>query len=244
MIIVYWGSSCFANMNVPLDEKDLRIRAELDLSQVHWKLAASILVSHFDLMQSAAEVLVAGFRRRCEGPLQLTWFKTKALSKADSQVFAALCEAHGADALSISVTHCFAPGGVTFGYRHQVFFQLAPGSRAAGGVVLAQPGLELIVGKWNVVLRSLRSVLILQLLLVMLAILFYVVAAGCFLYGVAVLLLFLADPAYVTVAATKRLPVGLALVCMLAGLAGICGRAVRNIIRLFWQGVSSRRRSH
>lgn len=225
-------------MSASSADKSLRISIELALSQVHWKLVGSILVSHFDLEQQAAEKLTAAFRRRLAGPLSLYWFRASRLCRDDEKVLAALCEAHGADTLSLYSGQRFSIWRLSCAYRQQITFHHASGRQAAGSSAQIVPEVTVELGGWQFRLQRLRSVLLMQILLVLSGALFYAVAAACLLYGVAVVLLFFVEPAYVTLAATRRLPLGLALVCMLAGLAGICGRAFRNVLGLVWQRLS------
>ena len=88
-------------------------------------------------------------------------------------------------------------------------------------------------------IRSLLEGVFFYSMLAVLGIASYVILAGFLMYAVGVFLLFIAEPGIMSVAAIHHPSIGLALLCLLVGLAGICGRAFRNLMSLF-QGYLAR----
>lgn len=214
-------------------DTDYKIRLELDLDSVAWPTVLKVLCDKFKLTFQQANQSISDFTRRFRDTLNLSWFLRKELSSEEGKLLAAVCEVHGADAVSISSSRRLICGWPSFILRQQVEFY--PSFRQSeqskkGGYLVAQHTVN-IFGR-NIKIEKLWQALIAHSIFISLAVLSFVLVVGCLLYGLSVFLLFLIEPAFVTLAATNSATLGLALICVLVGMAGIFGRALQNLYKL------------
>lgn len=203
--------------------KSLRLSTILEIENVNWSVVESILSSRFQLSSHAAQNLINRVVKRLKKPLNLYWFLKHKDTSDQDRFAAALCEAHGADRIILTQSKTLR-AGLSIGYEQSNQFT-ARKHKSSASIILKRCGLQLRLSKaWQVIM--------VQLLLTVSAIIFFVLISACFLYGCSVLILFLWEPAVITVAATRNFTIGLALVCMLAAVAGLSGRAIDNLTRL------------
>ncbi len=212
-------------------EKDYKISIELELGAVAWAAVLRILCDNFKLSYEQASRLIRNFHKHFRSVLSLRWLVFSELSVDEGRLLAAICEVHGADAVRIWLSRGLLGSHSRIKLRQQIDFfpafrtnqQAAKGGYLLARYVISFFGRELVICKvWQA--------LLVHVLFVLFAIVSYVLLVGCLLYGLSVLLLFIMEPAFVTLAATNRAPLGLALLCMLVGLAGIFGKAVHNLL--------------
>jgi len=144
---------------------------------------------------------------------------------------AAVCEAHGIDLPTFRVEKKLRVAGVGLEYRKILDVEPCL-SRATGGVAEVGARIDVSVCGVSLVLTRLWQVVALNSVLTLLAILSYVLLVGAFLYGSAVLVVLILEPVGTAITATRHGGIGLALLCILVGVAGVFGRALANVSRL------------
>ena len=212
---------------------DYRIRVELPIDEVNWPVVLSILMSRFRMSFPQADRLSKSFCKSLLKPLSTKWFKARNVTADENKVVCAICEAHGADVLMLSEEREMRLASLAIGYRQRIIFTpqfRPPHSSSDFGRAIPEIELNLLGAKLR--LASLVEVLLTQTALALIATIFFALIAGCLLYGAAVAILFVFHPAALTLAATRSAPLGLALICMLVGVAGIAGRAIHNLTGL------------
>ena len=211
----------------------MKIRETIYFEAVRWNRVFDLLVVKFGLTFSETDALVHDFFKRHCKLFNLYWFINSTLSYHDNMLLSAICNCHGADVVELHHVHRFRLGSVTVQYLQKIEFE--PDFKAGEEGVRAGtccPWIEVGVMGRQMALNTARRLIGFQLCLTIVAILTYVISVGLLFYGFSVLFIFLQDPGATTLAATRRAPLGLALLCTLVGLAGFFGRAVSNLISL------------
>jgi len=206
---------------------ELRITRNLEFDTIVWPTILSILTSRFQIDFSEASKAVNQFCERFNKPLNLYWFLKSSLNESERKVVAAICEANGADVLIVNLER---KSRTILGLTYSQEIRMAPNLKGkAGSPGTIKPLIRLSLFGVQVPLRSALSVLLMQLIIGSLAVVGFAMVAGCFLYGLSVLILFFWEPAVTTVAATRRAGIGFALLAMLVGCSAVFGRAIYNL---------------
>lgn len=211
----------------------LKIRAEIPCEDVNWTLVRNVLCSSFKRGRAEAGRAIALFSRKIARPLNLELFCQSKLSLLESEIVCAVCEVHGADSVTLVWSRVLRKGGIDFEFRQRVEFEppfsrrvaRSSGLECASSVEISLAGLTIRISGW-------KQALLAQAVLFGLGVALYVVVAFCLLYALAVFLFFLMTPDIVTIAATRRADIGLALLAFLVASAWISGRAVSNLLGL------------
>lgn len=210
---------------------------------MRWSKVLDLLVSKFSLSFNDTDQMMRDFFARYRKPFNLYWYLNRRLSAPDNMILSAICNYHGADIVELIRNKSIRLGPLLIAYRQKILFE--PNLRGARGD--SQPGtctpsieVDLLGFKWA--LETTRSLLTFQAILTVLAIIAYVVGMGLILYGFSVLFLFLQMPIETTAAATTDAPIGLALLCVLVGLAGFFGKAVSNLFNLTYERIKRNRK--
>ena len=206
------------------DTKEIRVRALINSGQIKWSLIENILQNHFKIAADEVHVLVDNFRLSLEKPFLVGWFLNPRLKADEQKVVAAMCEAHGADQVTIH-TERDVQAGLSGRYEHQIDFTLARSKQSGEKALEIRPRVSMEVLGIKFKLSSLFHLLIAQTLLFFLGVTSFVVLGISLLYAISVFLLFLLDPATMTFAATRSFSLGLALLCMLL----LCAKALYNV---------------
>lgn len=218
------------------DEK-IKITQTLPMETVQWPAVLELLHRTFKYSFNDAMEHVRSFTRRVRRPLSASWFLRRELTDQENAIIASICVISGGDSVRLSTGCARKMGFISLQYRFTVTCTPALVREQSHGSAI--PQIALSVAGRELYLTKLWQVLLTQVALFVLGSLLYALLAGLLLYGVAVLVLFIETPALSTIAATRAPSIGIALVCVLAGLAGIFGRAIRNLSLLAWTRVSS-----
>ena len=217
-----------------------RFHVRADLEALDWGAVHRSLVEDGKVSEARSRRLIREFIAKLRIPVHAHWLRGRGLSPDEGRVLRALCEIMSADTLTIhSVSNTSA---LTLGSRCEAEISFSPfstpGEGAFGRVgaiyAVSMPGVHVVIDTFPRALAFYSIVLLA-------GVVFYAVVFGMLLYSLSVFLLFLADPALMTVAATNHPSLGLALLCFLVALAGLSGKAVRNITRLLRQKLFSSR---
>ena len=220
------------------------IRKRIKSRDVWWEGVHETLKSRFSIPPDQAGNSVKIFRARIASPVSLYWYRHPQLPVADNQIVAAICECHGADSISITTEKSWDIPLCHVAYHQTIEFEpcFRKGDNQPGKGT-CRPVLEFHVGKRVLHFQGLPASLAVQLALLILAAISYAIVAGLFLYSLAVFITFLRDPVPVSMAATRHSHIGLALLCLLVGLAAISGKAIREAILLLKTKLRPRRAS-
>jgi hypothetical protein len=221
----------------------LKIREEIEFDAVRWSKVLDLLVSKFKYSFEEADLLVHDFLKRFRKPFNLYWFLNRHLSRPDNSVLAAVCNCHGADTVVLHRRRALSMFGLKVEYAQSIEFEpnLRPTqSDALPGTCL--PRIETTILRRKIVLLDTRQTVLFQAGLTLLALVAYVLIMGLVLYGLAVITLFVLRPYETTMAATRSLHLGFALLSVLVGVAGFFGRAVNNISRDYYDRYRKDRR--
>jgi hypothetical protein len=233
---VHWGCGALEvkefNGATHTHMNDTRITVTVPFQEVAWAKALDVLVGRFKLPFLDADRAVHDFFKRFFRVLNQSWFRRRAISELDNSIATALCEIYSADTIVITHERPLKIGPLEFGYG--LSLALAPtltrqSERSTGTVT---PRVVLAGFGRRVELTRLRHIVGAQCVTILVAIVCYVVLAACLLYGVSVLWQFHRAPAEVIIAATSQIEIGVALLAVSVGFAGLFGRAIRNVFGL------------
>lgn len=210
----------------------LKITVEMPIQNINWKLVRRILQNNFNLSETKAIAAIDSFTERFAKPLNHFWKFRKSLSGLDVKVVLASCETHGADILILKVDNRLRVSSFGFGYVHEVQFEPNGKSYADRSVAFSVRKMCLRLLGYEIALSKIWHLIVVDLLLLLLGTFLTVLLLGFLLYGLAITLLFWWTPIDVTLAATQNASIGLGLICVLVGGAGIFGRAIKNILNL------------
>lgn len=223
-----------------MSAKKPRVRVRVPEEDVPWESILESLGENSTVDDKALRRQLKNFVKKIRTPFNGEWLGAPLLSKEEQKIALALSEIFGADVVTILRERSFGSSPLKIVYKGEV--ELNPfgkmeeervsagsgGERrgvAQGNFRLSMPGLEIDI-------NTMPRAVLFYFLLMLIGIIMYVLIVGMLLYAVAVFLLFLADPEMMTVVATTHSSVGLALLCLLTGLAGLSGKAVRNVVSL------------
>lgn len=221
---------------------EMRVRRYINFNDISWHRCCESLCKNFDLSIKQANNCIASFRRKFLRPLNLNWFLTK-LSTHDNFVLTALCECNGADILVISHSRRLWLCGLQSSCRQEIEFRpdlKSAQHRSPGGNCTARMWWTLL--RKTLYLDSFSKLLALQIAAFILAVLFYVLIAGSFLYSLSVFILFLIDPLQVALAATTRGSIGIALLSFLVCIAAVGGKILKSLLSILIERFSPRLR--
>ncbi|MCO6430145.1 MAG: hypothetical protein J5J00_04735 [Deltaproteobacteria bacterium] len=207
---------------------ELRVLRDLSFAEIAWQRVQESLCNNFHLADKIAASYVRDFRRRFNRPLSPSWFLGK-IGVKDNIVLAGLCQAQGADILRISHRRRFWMAGLPAAASQVVEFrpELRPLQiTKQGGSCTVEMTLELF--KRRLPITSLSSLLAVHAAAFLLAIIFYVLVAGSFLYSLSVFVVFVMDPLNVTLSATTHGSIGIALLSFLVCSAALFGRILKK----------------
>ncbi len=211
---------------------ELTISRKLDVAEVHWQAVKLQLMGRQGLAEDAAEARIAGFLKHFSRPCNLYWYLAKSRTEND-QLLQTACVCHSGDEIEIVSAREYRFAFLSLAYRQSLRYSLKAKDLSVSNAVRLL-GLSFRI-------NSLIGILLFDAALILAALVFYIVLIGCFIYGTAVFVLFLKEPAHTTVVATKSASVGAALLCyLLAGtvlLRAILGHFLKKIERF-----ASRRR--
>jgi len=196
----------------------LRIRREMTLEELHWNAVKLHLIGHAAVSSAQADTALKSFIKRFTLPGNPYWHLRSSPDASDRAVLRAAALCHSADTICISHLRSFSTALCRFEHKQTLCYDLQSGSAEMHGSIAA---LGIIL-----TLDTLPRTIAFDIALCCFAILTYVLLAGCLIYGTAVFVVFLGDPAAVTFAATKNGAIGAALLCYL--MAGAV--AVRHLV--------------
>ena len=215
----------------------MKLSKEVDLNAVRWESLAEALTKRYKLPPELAKGWIDDFRRRSSTLFAIYWFRHSGISAPDNHLVACLCEMNGADTVTIVDERSVSLPGGPLSYRQTLEFTPElrrlelPGFK--GKLI---PEISLRWGRWRYRIHSIQQAVLCYVVFGFLGIVSYVLLAGLCLYGVAVLLLFIYEPQNVLFAVSRRGSMGFAFLAFLVGVAGIFGKAVRNILALLRGG--------
>ncbi len=207
----------------------LRIHRKLESDLIPWNRLQEVLASRHRLGISTAGRLASDLRERTECLFSLGTLHEQPLSSQENGAVRSLVELVGADEVTVSSSRDFFTGPLRL--RLTRCTHLRPGLRqdSAGS---AESCLILECAGRSLCARQRIGAYLLFGALVLAASATYAILFGLLLYAFSVFYVFLQMPGDVTLAAVRQLPVGLALLAMLVGLAGLSGRAFVNLVGL------------
>lgn len=211
----------------------VRLKKSIQFSEIHWPSVEQILVQHFKLTDLESASLIKRFTHRMRQPFGLHWFINENLSPADNTVAAAICESVGADGITISVNRSINLLALRFNYHSN--FEFLPSFKRGGEdkqLGYCKPSVTIALARFERVLNTTKQIMLAGSLISAVGAIMYAIAFGMLLYGISVACLFFAEPGEMTVVALSKGHIGLALLCTLIGIAGIFGRAIKNIAGL------------
>lgn len=217
---------------------DTRITVTLPFHDVSWAKVLDLLVSRFKSDFLVADANLRRFFKRFFLLLNLRWFRSTHLDETDNSIAVAMCEVHSADTIVVIHDRPIHVGTIPFRYR--LLLSLTPRlSRSDGRESGRQSArIELTGFGKTIAITKPHHVVLAHIAVISMAILTYVLLSFMLLYGVSVLCAFHLSPAETIIAGTRRLDIGLALLAVLVGIAGIFGRAIANV----WKLVAARLR--
>ena len=213
----------------------IKVRVSVALSDVEWTRVRYALTHQFRMTREGSGVALSGFQKRCRSLVNWCWFRSQ-LTALDNCIAAAIADVHGGDLVTLQYQRATFIGPIRVNINQQL--TLKPSFRSEGiGSCEIEVGIEWLRRVWR--LRTKRDAIMFYIISALSLIVLYALAAGLILYGAAVFLLFLADPALVMTSAGGNLTIFLGLFGFLTGVAAITGQAVRNL----WRRMVSPRRS-
>lgn len=210
-----------------------RLRLSMHFGDVAWDSVRDSLKVEMKLSETEAGRLIRNFIRKLTSPVNAQWLGKRALSGDEHKVVLALCEIHGADVLTLNHERVFSVPLMEIRYLAEIEFDpfvRTDGTAERSGTVSGRYSIRF--PGTTVHLSRIRHAVAFYGVLMIAGVFLYVLLAGMLFYALAVFLLFLADPEMMTVVATKEPSIGLALLCFLVAVAGLGGRAFRNIAAL------------
>lgn len=211
----------------------LRIRRVIDGDAVNWIHVLDALVKNFSLSFRQADKLVRQFRRKFFSPLNIEWFLGSKLSNSENIVSASICETLGADQVVLTFNKAYTFAACHFKFEQLI--ELTPDmhrdlSHTMNGHKKAL--MAVIIFGRRIEITSLLRLILIQSGIIVGAILSYVVLMLMLLYTISVILLFVMDPVEITNVAVNHGSFGLALLSFFVLAAAVCGRAIKNVLRL------------
>lgn len=210
-----------------------KTKLSISLDKIDWARVLDLLLTRHKLSYYEALNLLTSFQKRVRTIAQIAWFANNRLSKLDNMLLSAIGETHSADCITVfhQVNYSFSK---FLSYQITQEIKFNPNFRMSSDATVGTKTacIWLKFGKHNFRIHSLFQVVSLIFCLAFIGSLSTALMLGLALYGTAVFLLFLQDPLYLTANATNQLTLGLALLCFLVGVAGICGKSVRNLYNL------------
>jgi len=222
---------------------DTRITVTVPFQEVAWAKALDLLVGRFKLPFLKADRAVHDFFKRYFRVLNLSWFRRRPMSEIDNSIATALCELYSADTIAITHERPIKIGPLEFGYGLSLAMTPNLSRQTDRSTGTVSPRVVFVGFGRRLELTQLRQIVLAQLVAILSGIVCYVVLATCLLYGVSVLWQFHRAPVDVIIAATSRLDIGVALLAIFVGFAGLFGRAIRNVYGLARERLSFSQRS-
>lgn len=211
---------------------DTRITVTIPFHEVAWTKVLDVLVTRFKSDFLVADTNLRRFFKSFFLLLNIRWFRSARLNESDNAIAVAMCEVHSADTVVVIHDRPLQIGTIPFRYRLLLALtpRLSRREEAEDGQQAAR--IELSGFGRTLVLSRPHHIVLAHLSVIGVGILTYVLLSFMLLYGVSVLWQFHLSPAETVIAGTKRLDIGLALLAVLVGIAGIFGRAITNVCKL------------
>lgn len=212
-------------------ETELRLRLSVNSSDVAWNAVRETLSGAGD--NPRQDVKLRKFIRSLHSPVNMHWLGERILAPDELEIVRSLCEYYSVDFLTITVDRKFKLPLLDPEYQAQIVFEpFFKDDSAQRRIGRAKGSYRISLFSRTFDLSTVPRALAFYLLLAVAGTMSYVLLMGFLLYSFSVVLLFVADPGLATAAAINRPSIGLALVCFLTALAGLSGKAVRNVARL------------
>lgn len=216
----------------------LRLRRVLAFDEIQWSKILDLLVTKYRQPFDEAEAAVRKFRLHLLRPFNLYLYFTRRLPDHYSRVVKALLECHAADVVAVKVVRSFRVGFFKLEYVHEI--ECEGVSKSGPQSQHSMPRAKVLIFGLPLEIETAWGAMLMQVLSFLIGVAFYVILAGAILYAVSVFLLFLEYPDGVTVVATRKPQIGLALLCLLMVMAAVSGRAISNLARLSWRKLVNR----
>ncbi len=219
-----------------------RVRVRVPEEDIQWESVLEALLENGGSDEKSERRSLKSFVRKVRAPFNGQWLRSPLLTGEEQKISLALSELFGADVVTILRERSHGNSHFMISYKGEV--ELNPFGRienendaagiqaAAGRRGFARGSFRLVIAGIEFDINTMPRVVLLYTLLMLISVVMYVLVVGMLLYAVAVFLLFIADPEMMTVVAARNPPVGLALLCLLTGLAGLSGKALRNVVSL------------
>lgn len=227
----YRGDSS-GGVNKDTRMNDRRITVSIRFEDVEWARVLDILVGRSKRSFLVADRALHDFFKRFFRLLNLEWFRNRPLSSNDNTIATALCELHSADTVVIRHSRPVRVGPLQFDYTFGLALTPQLGRQARGGLGASAGRIELCGFGRRVVLERTSQIVVAQGCVAVGGVVCYVLLATCLLYGMSVLWQFHRSPVETLIAATTRLDIGVALLAVAIGIAGLFGRIFRNLYNL------------
>jgi len=208
-----------------------RLRRNVAFQDIAWDAVLESLRDNAHLADKDSKVVLGRFIKKLKAPFNVQWLTKKALSLEEHEILLAMSEVIGADFFTIILERDLDISLLAPKYHAEV--ELAPFVKGSvrdefRGTATARYTLSLF--GYNIKITGIAQAIIFYLLILITGALLYALLIGILLYSVAIVFLFIADPELMTIAAIRHPSMILALLCFLVALAGLSGKAFRNII--------------
>ena len=166
------------------------LSVSLSFYEIAWGRIRDLLITRHKLDEAVADRGLKRFHEAFLAPFEVYWFKNRELSEVDGTIIAAICEAHGADILSIS--HKVK---ILDGLEYKILVQFIPPSSSDGKSASCNPVISAELFGKNITISEAKQLYIMRLSLFLAATFLYVTIVGSTLYTLSLLLIFPERPA-------------------------------------------------
>lgn len=209
-----------------VESKSFRITRRVQFSDIDWNSVKAILRRRHKMSAFCTDETADDFIRRIKRPVNLFWFLHPLLDEKHSKLGLSICDYLRADRVVVSNVRSLIVGFLRLSLEHEL--EIEPMARQDRAVCVSTVKISGPGGK--VQITSFRGALILHLVLFLLGVASFVLFGFFIIYAIAILSLFLLNPAEVTRAALEDGPIGLALLSVFVVLAGVVGRILPKFI--------------
>lgn len=215
----------------------LEVHKRVAFEDLHWDCVHERLAVRTKHSGLIVDLLIKQFVSHFFSSLRRRWLNSVELAQGDNLVAIVICECHGCDEITIERNSKIFIGignvpvfqALRFRIQHVAIENRASEGRATTASLksgLVKVGPKRIA--YN--LRSNNNLIFFYAFCAIFGAIFYALAGILVVYAIAVFLQFLSHPGEVTIIATQRADIGIALLSLLVGLAALSGRFLKRII--------------
>lgn len=208
----------------------IKLISKIKANEIPWESVQSLLVERFDVTNEHSVRFIRAFKQVLYFPHSPRWILKGSVSDSENLIVSALCTLKGSDQIFVEVfTIKISPLVIDTSIRFTPVFNRELKQKQKG---LCQFIIRLRCAGFEKQFSRLTYTILFYIVGLLAGAMVYVASVGLFLYGSAILLLFIKEPAIVFKRVIMSPKIGIAFLCFLVASAAIGGRAIRNIYQL------------